>query len=94
MFPNRTLRSDLRFSLRRARVCEDPARASDEYDPFHVDRFLVRSVGGVVRDVKPGCESGRWGSPLRANVDFMGDGGAYISESCANSEGDVMAERS
>ena len=93
--PNRALRSDLRFSLRCAswNAGGVPARASDVYDPFHVDRFFMRSVGGVARGGEPGCESGRWES-LKANVDFIGDGGAYISASCASSECDVMAERS
>ena len=94
MLPSRELRSDLRFSLRCAsgNAGGVPARASDVYDPFQVDRFFMRSVGGVARG-EPGCESGRWESLLTANVDFIGDGGAYISASCASSEGEVMAER-
>ena len=94
VLPTRALRSDRRFSLRCANAGEAPARASDVYDPFHVDRFFVRSVEGIARSDKPGCESGRWDSLVRAKVDFIGDGGAYISVSCPSSEGDVMAERS
>ena len=96
MVPNRELKSDLRFSLRCAswNGGGDPARASETYDPFHVDRFLARSVMGVACGDGPGCESGRRESLLGLNVDFTGDGGAYISASCASSVGDVMAERS
>lgn len=96
MVPNRALRSDLRFSLRwwSWNAGGVPERVSEAYDPFHVDRFFMRSVRGIARGDGPGCESGRWESLLGANVDFTGDGGAYISASCASSVGEVIAERS
>jgi hypothetical protein len=88
--------SERRFS-RRLRTCIVglPARANDEYEPFHVARLLLSSAGEeIVRTREPGSDSGRGVSRNSEKSGLMGDGGAYISESWDSSVGVVRAAKS
>ena len=88
--------SERRFS-RRLRTCIVglPACAKDEYEPFQVARLLLSYSGeDAVRTRALGRESGRDVSRISEKSGFMGDGGAYISESWDSSVGVVRAENS
>ena len=53
-----------------------------------------RPSGGMERvRRRAGSESGRRFVSCEEKTDLIGDGGAYISESCASSEGRVRAEK-
>lgn len=70
-----------------------PANAKEEYEPFQVERLFSGVVGNWDARRGEGKEKGRiWGS--EANTDFMGEGGAYISDNWESSDGDVSAENS
>ena len=66
-----------------------PTLANPEYEACHVARLFC----GVVGVWREGNDRGR-GLPTRDRGDFMGDGGAYISESWESSEGHVRADKS
>jgi hypothetical protein len=65
------------------------------YDPFHVDLLSLNIVcNGNIGVLEPGWENGR-SSILgdRANVGWVGEGGAYIPDSWESSDGAVRAVR-
>ena len=75
--------SDRRFSLRLSTCMVGlPACARDEYEPFQVDRLFLSSDGlDIVCIREAGRESGRGKSWSSEKEYFIGEGGAYISES-------------